>query len=311
MKQPYKVKFYIWLIDTLSRKPMTYIEIEDAWVISSANEDMKPLTKRSFDRYKNEASMMFDLDFECKAADGYRYKVVRPNDAKKGGALDWMVSAFRISNLASKISKRNFISLEAAPSGSELLSVVIDAIDKKYSLSFTYQTYFKPAKEVSLIPAFVKLYKQRWYVIGQLNKGEEKERTYAFEKISNVRLIEEKSYLSQKMEEWLTPNNYFKDCFGIINRFEPLLIRIRAFAPQDKYIASVPIHASQKLVYECKDYSDFELYVKPTYDFKQELMWHRDNIAVLSPEPFRLEMIEMIEATLQGYKTGECYKIDE
>ena len=113
------------------------------------------------------------------------------------------------------------------------------------------------------------------------------------------------------MEEWLTPNNYFKDCFGIINRFEPLLIRIRAFAPQDKYIASVPIHASQKLVYECKDYSDFELYVKPTYDFKQELMWHRDNIAVLSPEPFRLEMIEMIEATLQGYKTGECYKIDE
>ena len=194
MKQPYKVKFYIWLIDTLSRKPMTYIEIEDAWVISSANEDMKPLTKRSFDRYKNEASMMFDLDFECNAADGYRYKVVRPNDAKKGGALDWMVSAFRISNLASKISKRNFISLEAAPSGSELLSVVIDAIDKKYSLSFTYQTYFKPAKEVSLIPAFVKLYKQRWYVIGQLNKGEEKERTYAFEKISNVRLIEEKSY---------------------------------------------------------------------------------------------------------------------
>ncbi len=40
-------------------------------------------------------------------------------------------------------------------------------------------------------------------------------------------------------------------------------------------------------------------------------MWHRDKLAVLESEEFRRDMISVLQATLNGYQTGECNAIDE
>ncbi len=71
------------------------------------------------------------------------------------------------------------------------------------------------------------------------------------------------------------------------------------------------MHESQELINETEDYTDFEIFVRPTYDLKQEFLWNRDKLAVLSPESFRLNMIQVLEATLNGYKTGESFAMDE
>lgn len=39
--------------------------------------------------------------------------------------------------------------------------------------------------------------------------------------------------------------------------------------------------------------------------------WRRDKLAVLSPESFRDDMIDILRATLSSYETGENNAIDE
>ena len=109
----------------------------------------------------------------------------------------------------------------------------------------------------------------------------------------------------------MKPEVYFEHCFGIIRQFEPIRICFRAFWPQDAYLKDVPVHSSQIEVNHMEDYTDFEIFVRPTYDLKQELLWHRDKLAVLAPESFRQDMIQVLHATLSGYETGENHAIDE
>ena len=73
----------------------------------------------------------------------------------------------------------------------------------------------------------------------------------------------------------------------------------------------MPLHASQRVVDECENWTDFSLYVRPTYDFKQELLSQRDKVAVISPESLRNDMIEILESMMASYRDGKAHCIDE
>ncbi len=311
MKLAYKYRFCIWLVDTLIRRPMTFAEIRRAWSISSANIDAAAITERTFNRYRADAEIMMDVNIDCDKSNGYRYKIDEADVDKKSLATEWMLGAFRISALAASIKQKGSVVLESAPPAAHLLSPITEAIDNGFYLKFTYKSHYHVhASEVELIPAFVRLYKQRWYVIGKL-KDEGRAKTFAFERMDSMEVIPEKIILSKQWQKQLSPFEYFKHCYGIIRQHEPVKIRFRAFFPQDAYIRDIPIHSSQKKVYSCENYTDFEVYLRPTYDLKQELLWHRDKLAVLSPESFRLDMLEVIKATAKNYETGEFHGIDE
>ena len=176
-----------------------------------------------------------------------------------------------------------------------------------------------------LQPAFVRYYKQRWYVVGvkkqrsafegKANSSAEEDvrklvRCLPFDRISFLKLICEKHPLPAKMKKFLTPENYYEDCFGIY-RMEDVpveKIRIRAFYPEYNYIEEVPLHESQQKVKESKDgmYREYTLTVRPSRDFLQELLWHGRNLIVLKPESLRQEMIGILKDMTKSYETGEC-----
>lgn len=306
----FKYKFCLWLIDTLSIKPMTLPEIQKKWLNASANEDGDPLAERTFNRYRREAESLMYVDIQCDKRDGNLYKVIRADGVKNDELQQWLLSAFRVSNLAERASDHNKVLLEPAPPAAHLLYTVMEAIDQQRALSFTYASHYKEAVEVTLIPVFVRLFRQRWYVIGE-QKGKESPKTCALERMSEVAVSEYKITLSKKMVKLLEPETYFEHCYGIIRQYEPERIRFRAFWPQDGYLRDVPVHTSQTEIERTEQYTDFEIYVRPTYDLKQELLWHRDKLAVLSPEGFREDMIQVLKATLANYETGQNHTIDE
>lgn len=311
MKLAYKYRFCIWLVDTLISQPMTFAQIRDKWVESSANEDAVAISERTFNRYKADAEIMMGVSIVCNKSDGYRYKVEVPDFDIQTKASEWMLSAFRISNLTANIKKNERVVLESAPPAAHFLLPIAEAIDNGCYLKLIYKShYHAEAREMALIPAFVRLYKQRWYVIGKLKEADNA-KTLAFERILSLEIVREKAALSKVWEKQLDPATYFKHCFGIIRQHEPIAIRFRAFFPQDAYVRDVPLHTSQKAVYTCEDYTDFEIFVRPTYDVKQEFLWHRDKLAILLPESFRQDMIEVLTATLKSYETGENHAIDE
>lgn len=306
----FKYKFCLWLIDTLSVQPLTLSEIRERWKRASANEDGAPLTARSFLRYYQAAANLMYVDIECNKSTNC-YELIWPEDFKSRELQNWLLSAFRVSCLAQRVNQHADVMIEPAPPAAYLLHEVMDAIDREHPLRFTYKSHYKTPHEVVLYPAFVRLFKQRWYVVGEV-KGQNFTRSLALERMTNIEVLEgEKIKFSPKLKKILKPEIYFEHCFGIIRQYEPITIRFRAFWPQDAYLKDVPLHSSQVEVAYTENYTDFEIFVRPTYDLKQELLWHRDKLAVLSPESFRQDMLSVLRATLEGYETGVGHAIDE
>lgn len=92
------------------------------------------------------------------------------------------------------------------------------------------------------------------------------------------------------------PSDYFHDVFGIVAGVEHKVenIVIRTYAELPGYLRSLPIHHSQKEL-ETKDgHTDFTLRLVPTFDFIQELLLHRDQLEVISPQSLREEVAEIV-----------------
>ena len=334
-----RVKFYSWLIGLLDRKHLTFEEIANEWRDANANQDEDELDKRTFHRYRENIQSQFGITVECDKSDGYRYYLKRDPIANDD-VTEWMLSSLRLASLGDMLKYHNKVMLDTPPYNTEYLDDILAAIDKQYLLKFKYVSGFGAESDIVLQPAFVRYYKQRWYVVGvkkQRSASEEKANSSAevdgdadlnaevdvrklvrclpFDRISFLKLICEKHPLSAKMKKFLTPENYYEDCFGIY-RMEDVpveKIRIRAFYPEYNYIEEVPLHESQQKVKESKDgmYREYTLTVRPSRDFLQELLWHGRNLIVLKPESLRQEMIGILKDMTKSYETGECLNGEE
>jgi len=333
-----RVKFYSWLIGLLDRKHLTFEEIADEWKEARANQDNDVLDKRTFHRYRDNIQSQFGISVECNKSDGYRYYLKR-DPVDDDDVTEWMLSSLRLASLGDMLKYHNKVMLDTPPYNTEYLDDILAAIDKHYLLKFKYVSGFGAESDIVLQPAFVRYFKQRWYVVGVKVKSEERRvknssaevdgeadlnaatngkklvRCLPFDRISFLKVICEKHPLSAKMKRFLTPENYYEDCFGIY-RMEDVpveKIRIRAFYPEYNYIEEVPLHESQQKVKESKDgmFREYTLTVRPSRDFLQELLWHGRNIIVLKPESLRLEMIGILKDMTKSYETGECLNGEE
>ena len=334
-----RVKFYSWLIGLLDRKHLTFEEIANEWRDANANQDEDELDKRTFHRYRENIQSQFGITVECDKSDGYRYYLKRDPIANDD-VTEWMLSSLRLASLGDMLKYHNKVMLDTPPYNTEYLDDILAAIDKQYLLKFKYVSGFGAESDIVLQPAFVRYYKQRWYVVGvkkQRSASEGKANSSAevdgdadlnaevdvrklvrclpFDRISFLKLICEKHPLPAKLKKFLTPENYYEDCFGIY-RMEDVpveKIRIRAFYPEYNYIEEVPLHESQQKVKESKDgmYREYTFTVRPSRDFLQELLWHGRNLIVLKPESLRQEMIDILKNMTKSYETGECLNGEE
>ena len=322
-----RVKFYSWLIGLLDSAHLTFEEIADKWKENRANQDQDVLDKRTFHRYRANIQSQFGITVECNKSDGYRYYLKR-DPVDDDDVTEWMLSSLRLASLGDMLKYHNKVMLDTPPYNTVYLDEILVAIDKQYLLKFKYVSGFGAVSDIVLQPAFVRYFKQRWYVVGvkkQSETTEEKEdakvdekklvRCLPFDRISFLKLICEKHPLPKEMKKFLTPENYYENCFGIY-RMEDVpveKIRIRAFYPEYNLIEEVPLHESQQKVKESKDgmYREYTLSVRPSRDFLQELLWHGRNIIVLEPESLRQEMISILKDMTKSYETGECLNGEE
>ena len=303
-----RVKFYSWLISQLGRRHMTFNEIADAWMDATVNVYKEELSLRTFHRYRDAIQSQLGITVECGGkADGYRYSINK-DSVECDEITEWLLSALRLASLHDMLQYHSKVMLESPPRNSEYLDDILTAIDKQYLLKFHYVTPFGVEKDIALLPAFVRLSKQRWYVIG-VNEKEEV-RCLPFDRISFMETVCKKHHLPAKIKRQLTPDNYFDGCFGIMRmEDEPIeKVRIRVFYPEYNYIEEVPLHDSQEKVSESADgkYREYTLRVRPTRDFLQELLWHGRNIMVLKPESLRQKMIAILKDMTKSNETGEC-----
>lgn len=283
---------YIWEVSTIYRaKRITLKEINEKWC-DSPYYDGKDIPRRTFDYHRKEIEMLFDVNIVCDKHDN-TYRIEDDEGFKNGEVRRWLINTFAMTNAireARDLDDR--ISLEQIPSSEPYLSTIIQAIREQKVLNMSYQSYERDAlTQHEMMPYAIKLFRLRWYVIGKV-KDREGIRIYAMDRIKHIEQTDEKF----KYPKQFNVHDYYSDSYGIIivDKLKCELVRIKVMNNQADYFRSLPLHPTQKEVETTSEYSVFEYWLKPTYDFEQEILSHREDVEVLEPASLRKVIKESI-----------------
>ena len=295
--EPYRR--YCWMIELLSREKLTREEICDRWEHSPLNDSHERLSRRTFIRDKQSIEDYFDLEIKYDPV-YHTYSLMDSALLHSDSLLRYLLEQNRMTDLA-RLSKRmrEKVVLEPLCTGSEQLPTLLEAMEAGVTVRFKYISYYEPDREKSfeLIPCFVRLLAHRWGLIGEF-PDRTQHRVLALERMSDLQPTDLKMKPSAKMN----PADFYQDCYGIIHDDSlPQKIRIKVYGPQVEYVRSVPFHESQVEEEQGDGYAVFSVFVRPSYDFVQQLLWNREQIEVLSPEEFRNQIIGMLRQMLGRY----------
>lgn len=281
----YLLARYIWEVSTIYRaRRITLKELNEKWH-DSPYYDGKDIPRRTFDYHRKEIEMLFQVNIVCDKHDN-TYRIEDDSAFRNGEVRRWLLNNFSMTNAIREARDlEDCISIEPIPSAEPYLSIVLQALREHKVLNMTYQSFERDTPTShELMPYAVKLFHLRWYVIGK-TKNRDNVLIFAFDRIQSIRITEEKF----KYPKSFNVHDLYRESFGIIieNGVECERVRLKVMNNQAKYFRSLPLHSSQKEVETMPDYSVFEYQLKPTYDFEQEILSHREDVEVLEPISLR------------------------
>ena len=321
---PTPIERRIWIMKTVHReKKITMAELNRLYSLDFEGEEKIPPS--TFKRDLFEIGRSFNIFIEgVRQRQSSYYYMVNPHDFDEGTLERMMVdkiqetvqisSALRDSEELGKTNFGDRIQLEKNPSGEIHLSTIIKSIRDNIVIRFVYQGFWNTEEEyVSLKPYFVKMAQRRWYVIGLRDDTGEME-NYCLDRILQLALTTDRFTIPKNFNF----RDYFKHSFGALieKGIDVEVVKIKVWGEQVKYLRSLPIHESQKEIREEKDYSVFQFHLRPTYDFKMEILSHGSSWEVIQPKWFRQDVASGFRMGYRLYyvdgrenKSEECKKM--
>lgn len=310
MKTFTKFKEYIWLVNTIYKaRKITFAEIQQKWLDSELSEGVE-LPRASFNRHKLAVEEMFGILIGCDKKDGYRYYIENAEVLKENSIQNWMLSTMSVHNVISEsLSLQDRILLEQVPSQGEFLRQVIEAMKQKVKIDVLYQKYgFDDAKSLLLEPYCIKLFHQRWYLLARFQRKASSEKpaadhlsVYSFDRIKEMQLTNE----TFELDTEFIAKDYFRDSFGVLvlEQVKPERVVVRAFGKEGCYLNDLPMHPSQKEIAQTDDFTDFELYIRPSNDFCGYVLSRGRQLRVLKPQWLVDKICTMYKEALEQYQS--------
>lgn len=294
---------YVWVIDNIyRRRKISFKELNERWIHDTDISRGLDIPKRTFDNWRYAIWDLFHIEIVNENRGEYRYYIKNEGDINDGELRSWLYNTLCVSNaVASSQSVKDRILLEYVPSGQLYLQTIIEAMKENRVLNMTYHSFWKDEEKIyDVQPYCVKLFHQRWYMVAQGTYHDGEPRIYALDRIQELTVKDE---TFEMPKDW-DAKEYFDGCFGIITdqQVEKQIIRIKASASQANYIRSLKIHESQEEVERNEEYSIFTFFLRPQFDFQQELLKNGEGIEVLEPLWLRNEIGEKIKRMWDKYK---------
>ncbi|MCC8095923.1 MAG: WYL domain-containing protein [Tannerellaceae bacterium] len=254
---------------------------------------------RTFARDKEFIASFMQVDIEYNAVTR-KYTLVNKEDVEKNTLYKYLLGVFHMNGISSlSMRLKDRMMLEEIPTGVDYLPVLLKAMEEGKVVQFDYQSYYSKESlfHFEIIPCFIRLFKQRWYLIGEyLDRS--RTRVLALERMQNLVTGDKKIAPSPD----ILPGIYYHHHYGIIHTTERAVeIQLKVYGEEYDYIVSTPFHCSQKEIEKKNDYAVISLYLVPTLDFKQSVLSHGDGIEVLSPVSFREEIKQDIQRMFARY----------
>lgn len=290
---------YIWEISELnrSRHGLTLEELNERWERSSLY-DGREIIRKTWYSHRMQIASQFGVFIECNKRTN-RYYIAYQDTIGKPDIQNWLLNSFAVGNMLMQGKDlKGRISYEQIPSGYDYLTTIIEAMKENKIISVSYQSYWKDEpSEFELMPYALKVFKQRWYLVGA-NVAFKGIRVYGLDRFQNIEITTEKF----KMPKDFDVEELFEPYYGVsLIEGKAEKVCIKVYGNQAKYIRSLNLHESQQEIETTPDYSVFQYYINPTFEFEQEILSHGEDIEVLTPIDLREKIKEDITKMGQRY----------
>lgn len=312
MKIPALFKEYIWLVNTIrNANGITFAEINDKWLDTEMSDGVE-LARSTFARHKDAIEDIFGIYIDCDRKNGYKYYIGNEEVLSEDSVQNWMLNTLKVNNIISEsMSLQDRILLQPVPAEGDYLTKVIEAMKRNVKITIEYKKYGdEQPKNLTFEPYCIKLFKQRWYVLGHFHRDATDDKpesdyfgVFSFDRILSMTLTEEKF----QMDPDFNAQAYFEECYGVLvnDATEVERIVIRGYGYERFYLRDLPLHKSQKEIGQGENYTDFEFFMRPTIDLSYHLLSSSDHIKVLEPKWLADEIYDMhLQASL-------LYEFDE
>ena len=196
------------------------------------------------------------------------------------------------NNALSYVEFENRAAIETLPN----FKTVLNAIQLQLPINFNHHSFYHLKEEIyTLKPYFLKQYQNRWYVIGETEKGY---RTFGIDRIENINIGSKK--FKPKTEE---AKDKFSHVIGL-NYVEHKMetIKLAFHISQKPYLVSLPLHSSQKEVNPLNDKTfDIELLIHPNFEFQQQILKYGSLVKVVEPQWLAIEIKEEQKKAFESY----------
>lgn len=295
----YLVGCYIWLVNTISRGPITRARIDEKWAHANENaykQDCIP--ESNFHRWRRVIELMFDIKIKCNSRG--EYYISEEDKSYNADMHRRLLTMMGVSSLL-KDSKelRDKILFESVPSGETFLAPIIEALRDQCAIQMTYQGFGKPRPATFIVePYCLKMFKQRWYVLAY-SPDIDALRIYSLDRIHAI---------DPTTQKYKIPNDfdaefYFRNAYGVtvLDKQQPEQIVISIAHDQADYLRTLPLHPSQKEIEPINGYPAFSFYLYPSDEFCQELFKYGSDLEVHEPESLRKYFAEDAKKVIEWY----------
>ena len=269
---------YVWFVTTIyNRGPITLEEIQRRYESHFGRGE--ELSERQFHRYTDAVEELFDIEI-CYDRSRRGYVISDREGIDNMAMRKWLLETFSVNTLLGEnpeLKKR--VLLENVPSGQQYLTPIFEAMRENRVLTMTYHSFGRSeATTFDVEPWCVKLFDQRWYMLGKSDKL----RIHSLDRIEALEPTDRTFRLPKKFDA----EKFFSDYFGIIigdEEFDVCPVALKVDSWQSKYLRTLPLHHSQVEVERNEEYSIFEYRLCPSFDFQQKLLSMGDSAGVLAP----------------------------
>ncbi len=204
-------------------------------------------------------------------------------------------------SLADNKNTLGCICFEAAGSlhGLSHLKPLLQAIKDTRLVRFRYFNFQTTRRTIFKIsPYLLREYRNRWYVVGVIGSR-------ASFTIFGIDRIEELEILQDGFtpDPRLNPNTLFDKIIGVRLSENELCKVVLSFSPgQGKYIKTLPLHKSQRILIDSKKELRIELDVVPNFELNQVILMHGDTVTVMEPKWLADEIAGILKNSLKKYQ---------
>ncbi|CAH0335736.1 hypothetical protein FVB9288_01390 [Flavobacterium sp. CECT 9288] len=273
----------------------------DVLIKEISAKDLRNISVRTIQRYVKDLNEDYGIVITFNKGNKHYYL-----NEEKSVNIESFLSHIEILSTAelikSSFNETNnalaFIEFENSASMSSILNfkIILESIHQALPISFEhYSFYHLKEEEYTLKPYFLKQYQNRWYVIGETEKGY---RTFGIDRIENIS-VGTKKFKSKTIEA----KDKFSHVIGLNYVDHKLqIVKLSFDISQKPYLVSLPMHRTQKEInLENGKTFDIEMIIHPNFEFSQQILKYGSLVKVLEPEWLKEEIKEELRKGFEGY----------